>query len=545
MKTGGTRFKFILYVVLMVISLFAGGASISYRWKILWVVLFTLLFALFLVLAGYTYMSGQRDSAYDTLRRQKEKDEENTKRRMDYFASMAHEIRTPINAILGYDELILREYNDPALRQYAYNIRSAGNTLLALINDSLDYSRIEAGKIELFIAEYDLATVVEDMISLIRPRALSKGLDLKGYVNKSVPRKLYGDAGRLKQCIANILTNAVKYTQEGEIDFSVDYEPVSNETILLKIAVRDTGIGIRQEDLERLYEPFERIEEANIRSIEGSGLGISIVREILALMDSELKVESIYGEGSNFHFEVRQKIADSKPVGDFEQEYAQSVIDKEHFEISFTAPDARVLVVDGIELNLAIMEGLLNGTGIQVDSALSVETGLELARENVYDIVFMDYKLIQFSGGDAIRKLHGETLEKDANSHNHYRNNLKYYRRSKESGALGDANDSQKTDETNKGKNSATPVIAVASGTGQEIQNGYGKQGVSDYLIRPVVYKELEAMLLKYLPSEKVVKSGNKGPEFDKNINAKAPLLASKEKLQEAYKILAQREQVN
>lgn len=502
MKTVAHRVKFILYLILMLISLFLGGVAIAYRWEVLWVLLFTLLFAMFLILAGYVYMSSQRDSAYDVLRKQKIHDEEDARRRMEYFASMSHEIRTPINAILGYDELILREYNDPALRQYAYNIRSAGNTLLSLINDSLDYSRIEAGKMELFPKEYDLGIVIEDMISLIRPRALAKGLDLKGYVNEKIPRMLYGDSDRLKQCIANILTNAVKYTEDGEIDFSVDYEEIQDRTlsddreILLKVAVRDTGIGIRKEDLKRLYSPFERIEEEKIRSIEGSGLGISIVRQILSLMDSELKVESIYGEGSNFHFAIRQKVMGNEPIGDFEQSYARSVMDKSHFKISFTAPDARVLVVDDAELNLAVMEGLLNGTGIQVDSALSAQTGLEFAKKNKYDLIFIDLMMPKMNGKEMTLSL-----------------------------------------QNTEGPSAKTPCIALTAGARQEVRSEYKKQGFADYLLKPVVFKELESILGRYLPEEKI-----KRKSTGRRNKAGEPVLASEEKLQEAYKILSQRE---
>ena len=286
---GAHRTKFIIYVILMLICLFMGGVAVAYRWEILWVLFFTLLFALFLVLAGFVYMSSQRDSAYDNLRRQMENEEEDAKRRMEYFANMSHEFRTPINAILGYDELILREYNDPALRQYAYNIRSAGNALLSLINDTLDYSRIEAGKMELFIAEYDLGTVVEDMMSLIRPRALAKGLELKGFVNENIPGRLYGDADRLKQCIANLLTNSVKYTEEGEIDFSLDYETLPKEEgadyeeILLKVAIRDTGIGIRKEEIDKIFELFVRLDERLNRSIEGTGLGMNITKKLILI----------------------------------------------------------------------------------------------------------------------------------------------------------------------------------------------------------------------------------------------------------------------
>ncbi|WP_026527259.1 ATP-binding protein [Butyrivibrio sp. VCD2006] len=541
---GAHRIKFIIYVILTLLSLFMGGVALSYKWEILWVLFFTLLFAFFLVMSAFIYISGQRDSAYETLRRQKEIDEEDARRRMEYFANMSHELRTPINAILGYDELILREYNDPALRQYAYNIRSAGNTLLSLINDSLDYSRIEAGKMELFIAEYDLGMVVEDMVSLIRPRALAKGLDLKGYVNENIPRRLYGDADRLKQCIANLLTNSVKYTDEGEIDFSIDYEAIprrqnsDTDEIFLKVSIRDTGIGIRDEDLKKLFMPFERIEEDKIKNIEGSGLGLSIVRKILSLMDSDLEVESIYGEGSNFHFSIRQKVADSEPVGDLEQNYVRNVADKSNFKINFTAPDARVLVVDDAELNLSVMEGLLGGTGIQVDSALSAMTGLEMAEKNDYDLIFVDLKMPGLNGGEMIRRLHGEFDKKGEKGKRHNYPGGKSRRNHSSNAENTKADDGRNT----KLRNRKTPCIALTAGALQETKSEYKKLGFTDYLLKPIVYTELEMILGRYLPKEKIKKVSDSGR---RSKNKDLPLLATEEKLREAYEILANREHLN
>ena len=541
------RTKFIIYVILMLISLFLGGVAVAYRWEILWVLFFTLLFALFLVLAGFVYMSSQRDSAYDNLKRQKETDEEDAKRRMEYFANMSHEFRTPINAILGYDELILREYNDPALRQYAYNIRSAGNVLLSLINDTLDYSRIESGKMELFISEYDLGTVVEDMMSLIRPRALAKGLDLKGFVNENIPGRLYGDADRLKQCIANLLTNSVKYTEEGEIDFSLDYEALpkeegsDDEEILLKVAIRDTGIGIREEDLKKLFEPFERIEENKIRNVEGSGLGLAIVRQILSLMDSDLKVESIYGEGSNFHFSIKQKVAGSEPIGDFEQSYAKNVVDRNHFKISFTAPEARVLVVDDAELNLSVMEGLLNGTGIQVDSALSVTTGLELADKNDYDLIFVDIRMSDERGTTMIKRLRGASEKNsERGSRHHYSGSRARRRYGVDNRGYSDSENAENIRVSTR--NRKTPCIALSAGNLLEIKSEYKKFGFTDYIVKPIVYKELEMILGRYLPSEKIQKTSEKAGKAKER---EVPALASEAKFNEAIEILTKREHMN
>ncbi|WP_026496126.1 ATP-binding response regulator [Butyrivibrio sp. WCD3002] len=430
----------------------------------------------------------------EQLRKEKEKAELEAERKMEYFANVAHEIRTPINAIMGYDELILREYNDPALRQYASSIRSAANTLLSIINDSLDYSRIEAGKMRLFPEEYDLGAVIEELAEMIRPRAATKGLELKNYVNEQTPRFLYGDSDRLKQCIINLLTNAVKYTEEGEIAFSVDYELLDeisergNTEILLKISVRDTGIGIKKEDLSRLYSPFERIEEEKNRYVEGTGLGISIVKEILGLMGSKLELESVYGEGSNFHFEVKQEVMKMNPIGDFEQLYAENLVSKDKFYTKLLAPDVKILVVDDAELNLSVMEELLKDTRMQVDSAMSSTTGLELASKRKYDLIFIDLRMPGMNGEEMVSLIRGR--ENDSKGLK-----LSRWRRSR----LNDSDDGYDDEHPHVNKN--TPCIALSSGTLQEMQ---GNHGFADYLLKPVVYKELEEVLLKYLPKEKV-----------------------------------------
>lgn len=425
---------------------------------------------------------------YEQLRKEKENAELDAERKMEYFANVAHEIRTPINAIMGYDELILREYNDPALRQYASSIRSAANTLLAIINDSLDYSRIEAGKMRLFPAEYDLGAVIEELAEMIRPRAASKGLELKNYVNEQTPRFLYGDCDRLKQCIMNLLTNAVKYTEEGEITFSVDYELLDensergNSQMLLKISVRDTGIGIRKEDMSRLYNPFERIEEEKNKYVEGTGLGISIVKEILGLMGSKLELESVYGEGSNFHFAIKQEIMKMSPIGDFEQLYAENIVSKEKYNTKLLAPDVKILVVDDADLNLSVMEELLKDTRMQVDSALSATTGLELASRRKYDLIFIDLRMPGMNGEEMVRLIRGKDSESKGRMINRWKK-------------------SDDKNSENSAINRDTPCIALSGGTLQEMQD---KRGFADYLLKPVVYKELEEVLLKYLPADKV-----------------------------------------
>ena len=515
-------------VIMMLFSLFMGAVSIAYAWAFVWVLFFTFVFLGFLVFCGGVYIAGLRNSELEKMRKERDAAQKDADMRLQYLANMAHEIRTPINAIIGYDELILREYNDPALRQYASNIKAASNSLLAIVNDSLDYSRMVAGKMELLPAEYDLGIVLEEIISMIRPRILAKGLEMKCFVNKDMPHILYGDSDRLKQCMINILTNAVKYTEEGEIVLSVDYKQLENDSatgkkeIVLIVSVRDTGIGIKEEDLKRLYSPFERIDEVKIKAVEGSGLGMSIVKRILALMDSKLEVESVYGEGSNFHFEVKQEVMRMDPLGNFEKMYTQNLVNENSYKNKFHAPSARILVVDDADMNLSVIEGLLKETRIQIDSALSAATGLELAATNEYDIIFIDLRMSGMNGGEMVNVIHG--MSRDDKEEKRRRD--LFYRR-------------QDKDKKKKLKNEKTPCIALTAGALQEVQSEYIKLGFADYLLKPIVYKELEMVLLHYLPEEKVILlSERRKHNREKDI----PSLMTTDKLREAVGILQNRE---
>jgi signal transduction histidine kinase len=218
------------------------------------------------------------------------------------------------------NEMILREAEDDTILTYAENIRNAGTVLLGLINDVLDFSKIDAGKIEILPVEYDLSEVIRGLVNMIAIRADEKGLLLELDFDRDIPKHLYGDEVRVRQVITNILTNAVKYTRKGSIAFIIKYEICTDDpdSIMLNVAVRDTGIGIKSEDLPKLFSEFERIEEKRNRNIEGTGLGLSITKSLLELMGSSLQVESIYGEGSTFSFSLRQKVTDWEKLGDYE-----------------------------------------------------------------------------------------------------------------------------------------------------------------------------------------------------------------------------------
>ena len=393
-----------------------------------------------------------------------------------FLSNMSHEIRTPINAVLGMNEMILRETTDPQIEEYAQNVKSAGNSLLGIVNDILDFSKIEAGKMEILPVEYHLSSMINDLLNMISVKAEGKGLQLEVKVDPKIPDKLIGDEIRIKQCVTNILTNAVKYTETGSVTLHVDYRKDEtgsrndgNDTdrenyIFLQFRVVDTGIGIKEEDLQKLFSPFERIEEIRNRSIEGTGLGMSIVKKLLAMMDTKLEVKSVYGEGSDFSFEVRQQAAGTDEIGDFQEKYKAYLASLEKYHESFRAPEASILVVDDTTMNLTVVKGLLKKTQVQVDTAESGRETLAKAVKKKYDVLFIDHRMPEMDGLEtlaALKKLEGN-LNADA------------------------------------------PCIALTANAGAGAREEYMAAGFDDYLAKPVSGPELEKMLRTYLPPEKV-----------------------------------------
>ena len=381
-----------------------------------------------------------------------------------FLANMSHEIRTPINAVLGMDELILRETEEEQTRNYALDIRRAGNSLLSLINDVLDFSKIEAGKMDLVPADYDLALVIADLNDMIRPRMRGKGLDFVIQIDPSLPRFLHGDGSRLKQCILNLLTNAAKYTEKGEVRFAVTVEDKSDSEVGIRVSVKDTGIGIRKEDIDRLFSAFDRIDEERNRDIEGTGLGMNIVQSLLALMDSHLDVSSEYGKGSEFSFFVRQQIVNDIPIGDYEAT-AREAIEKELDDTdTFTAPDARVLVVDDNELNLTVAKGLLKRTQIKTDTATGAEDAFAKMVSTEYDVLLIDHMMPMVSGIEMLHLLRKQTDNLNCNK----------------------------------------PCIILTANAISGAKENYLAEGFDGYLSKPIDSRELERQLIRFLPEEKV-----------------------------------------
>ena len=365
------------------------------------------------------------------------------------------------------NEMILREADDDTILSYSENIRIAGTTLLGLINDILDFSKIDAGKIEILPTKYDLSEVIKGLVDMISIRADEKGLLLNLDFDRDMPKYLFGDEVRVKQIITNILTNAVKYTEKGSISFSIGYEKTVSDpdSIILNVRVKDTGIGIKSEDLPKLFSEFERIEEKRNRNVEGTGLGMSITQSLLKLMDSSLKVESIYGVGSVFSFALKQKVVSWEKLGDYETSYPEEHTGHKKYRARFTAPDARVLIVDDNKMNLMVFTNLIKQTLVQVDTADGGDEGLRLAMENKYDIIFLDHMMPK---KDGIETLHELKASED-------------------------------------GPNLHTPVICLTANALSGARDYYRSVGFDEYLSKPIDTTELENMLFDYLLKDKLL----------------------------------------
>ena len=384
-----------------------------------------------------------------------------------FLSNMSHEIRTPINAILGMNEMVMRECGEPEIRMYAQNIKNAGNTLLGIVNDILDFSKIEENKLEIIPVNYDLSSVINDLVNMIKTRLDDKGLTLKLDFDKDTPRVLRGDEIRIKQIITNILTNAAKYTEKGSVTFSLTFETIEEDpdAIYLVVSIKDTGIGIKAEDMQKLFSRFERIEESRNRSIEGTGLGMSITKRLLEMMGSSLEVESVYGKGSVFGFSIKQEVVKWEPLGDYEEAWKTSIKKMDAYKEKFVAPDAEILVVDDNSLNITVFVSLLKQTKIRIDTASSGNEGIALALRKHYDMIFLDHMMPEKDGIETLQEL--------------------------------------KADPDNP--NWDTPYICLTANAISGAREEYIKAGFGDYLTKPVNTDELEEMLLKYLPEEKVI----------------------------------------
>lgn len=383
-----------------------------------------------------------------------------------FLSNMSHEIRTPINAVLGMNEMILRECGDNNILGYSESIKTAGNTLLGIVNDILDFSKIEAGKMEIIPVDYDISSVINDLVNMIHTKADDKGLKLMLKISSELPKFLHGDEVRIKQVITNILTNAVKYTEKGSVTLSISYEKITDnaDSIMLDVCVTDTGIGIKPEDMEKLFSEFDRIEEERNRNVEGTGLGMSITKRLLGMMGSTLEVESEYGLGSKFSFRLKQTVVKWEEIGDYEKSYKDSLEKQAKYHETFRAPEAQILVVDDNEMNLTVFRSLLKQTAVKIDTAVSGDEGLSLSYDKKYDIIFLDHMMPEKDGIETLQEL--RLRPKDPNLD--------------------------------------TPAICLTANAISGAREKYIEAGFDDYLTKPIDCEKLEQMMIRYLPENKV-----------------------------------------
>lgn len=382
--------------------------------------------------------------------------------RNNFFANMSHEIRTPINIIIGLNEMILREDVSEEIAENAIHIQDASKMLLALINDILDMSKIESGKMEIVPLQYETGAMFSELVNLIWIRAHEKKLEFKLDISPEIPSMLYGDEVRIKQIVTNLLSNAVKYTQKGYITLTARSELKENNKVLLTISVKDSGVGIRKEDMQRLFQSFQRVDEGNNAGIEGTGLGLSISHQLVEMMGGKITVDSIYQKGSVFTIQIEQEIVDGNPMGHMDFMSRGSSHKRKKYKQIFEAPDARVLVVDDNEMNLLVAKKLLRETKIQVDLAKSGRECLELTKQHFYNVIFMDHMMPDMDGVETLNRLQIQ-----------------------ENGLCRE-----------------TPVIALTANVMSGAEQIYRDKGFQGYLAKPISGSLMEAVLIKFLPKE-------------------------------------------
>ena len=420
-----------------------------------------------LIVAGIvnSLITEQNHRLLDALRKEKRSQQEAEAANMaksSFLANMSHEIRTPINAILGMNEMILREEKDPAIRGYAGNIQASGNSLLSIVSDVLDISKIESGKLEIIPVDYEVNSLISDCCNMAAGRAKAKELELLVECADNISMKLCGDETHIRQIIMNLLTNAVKYTEKGTVKLIVSGR-FTDGGFVLKVDVSDTGIGIAEENLPQLFTQFQRFDLQRNRNIEGTGLGLSIVKRLCDLMSGTITARSVLGSGSTFTVELPQKVVDSTPCGGVNLNYSAGAEHEYHH--SFEAPEAKILAVDDLPVNLLVIANLLKETRIKIDTAGSGRECLDKCSQQKYDLILMDHMMPEMDGVQTFEKLHGDKSS----------------------------------------PNFETPVIMLTANALAGMREQYMDVGFADYVSKPVRGAKLEEAIRRNLPASQII----------------------------------------
>lgn len=409
------------------------------------------------VLTGYSVVYfdvTEKKNQLDKMKELSRQAESANEAKSAFLANISHEIRTPINAVLGFNEVILRDYSEPKLLEYSRSIQSSASTLLGLINQLLDFSKIESGKMNIICNVYDVKNMFRDLISVYKFRAEQENLKFKCDIDDKIPHFLFGDETRIRQIITNLLSNAIKYTNKGEITITATFEKVSNIEGNLFIAVKDSGIGIKSEDMNKLFEGFVRLDEDKNKFVQGTGLGLNICKNLVDMMEGEITVDSVYGSGSTFRVGIPQKLVNEKVIESDEGD--NSVLLK--WERDFTAPEANILIVDDNNINLKVAQALLAPTLVKLDTASSGAECLDMICHKKYDIIFLDHRMPDMDGI--------ETFEKMRHMHH-----------------LSDG----------------AAVIALTANVVNDAKSYYFDVGFDDFLAKPVTEEFMDKMLKKHL----------------------------------------------
>ena len=399
-----------------------------------------------------------------------------------FLANMSHEIRTPINGIIGMNTMLLETM------ECAKNIQSASQTLLSIINDILDISKIESGKTEIIPVEYELFSVLNDCYNMILTKANEKGLNFKLEIDNDIPSVFYGDEVHIRQIINNLLSNAVKYTDEGGICLRMKYKKIGGTKINLIIEVEDSGMGIKPEDINKIFMNFSRVDEAKNRNIVGSGIGLSLTKKLTDLMNGEIFVKSEYGKGSLFTVTIPQDIVSSEPLGDFFEKYNLFIHTNNDNGIYIYTPKANILIVDDVDMNLKVAKGLLKTTQANVDTAKSGKECLELIAKKKYDIIFLDHMMPHPNGVETLKMMKSNKEHPNVN----------------------------------------TPVIVLTANAVVGAKEQYLNDGFEDYLSKPIQVDDMMEMLFKHLPKQLIEEYGKISDKKENNEYSEAVSLADR-----------------